>query len=140
MAITASGLYLKTFQDSLQNDIAFDILADTLKVALITNTHTPNFDTDVSWNSTNEVGTPSGGVTLTTPTLTVSSGVLVFDGDDTAWGSQTMSGIRAARIYDSTVTDRLVCLVNFGSDYAVTSGVFTIQWDATGIFRLDLTP
>ena len=140
MAITASGLYLKTFQDSLQNDIAFDILADTLKVALITNTHTPNFDTDVSWNSTNEVGTPSGGVTLTTPTLTVSSGVLVFDGDDTAWGSQTMSGIRAARIYDTTVTDRLLCLVNFGTDYAVTSGVFTIQWHASGIFAIDLTP
>jgi hypothetical protein len=140
VAITASGLYVLAFKDALQNDIALDVLADTLKVALITNSHTPNFDTDTTWNSTNEVGTPSGGITLASPTLTVSSGSLVFDAADTAWGSQTMSGIRACRIYDSTVSDRLICLVNFGSDYSVTSGVLTIEWNASGIFSLDLTP
>ena len=140
MAITASGLYVLTFKDALNNDIALDLTVDTLKAALITNTHTPNFDTDSAWNSTNEVGTPSGGVTLTTPTLTVTSGSLVFDADDAVWSSQTMSGIRACRIYDSTISNRLVCLVDFGSDYSVTSGVLTIQWNASGIFAIDLTP
>lgn len=144
MAITASGLYCLTFKDILGNDTAIDLLVDTLKVALITNSHTPNFDSDTAWNSTNEVGTPSGGIALGSPTLTVTSGTLVFDGNDTAWGSQTMSGIRACRIHDDTISgpvaDPLLCLVNFGSDYAVTSGVLTIQWSATGIFSLDLTP
>lgn len=144
MAITASGLYCLSFQAMLQNDSAIDVLFDTIKVALITNTHTPNFDTDYGWNSTNEVGSPSGGITLTTPTLTVSSGSLVFDGDDTAWGPQTISGIRACRIYDDTITtptaDPMLCLVNFGSDYSVTSGVLTIQWHSSGIFAIDLTP
>jgi hypothetical protein len=144
MAITASGLYCLTFKDILGNDTAIDVLADTIKAALINNTHTPNFDTDTGWNSTNEVGTPSGGVALTSPTLTVSSGSLVFDAADTAWGSQTMSGIRACRIYDATITtptaSPMLCLVNFGSDYSVSSGVLTIQWAAGGIFSVDLTP
>lgn len=144
MAITASGLYCLSFRDILQNDSAIDILADTLKVALITNSATPNFDTDATWTSTNEVGTPSGGITLTSPTLTVTSGSLVFDGADTAWGSQTISSIRGCRIYDDTITtptaDPLLCLVNFGSDYSVTSGVLTIQWHSSGIFSIDMTP
>jgi hypothetical protein len=144
MAITASGLYCVTFRDILKNDTAIDILVDDIFVALITNSHTPNFDTDYGWNSTNEVGSPSGGVQLQTPALSVSSGSLVFDGDDTAWGSQTISGIRACRIYDNTIAsptaDPMLCLVNFGSDYSVTSGVLTIQWHSSGIFSIDLTP
>jgi hypothetical protein len=144
MAITASGLYCLSFKDILSNDTAIDVLADTINVALITNTHTPNFDTDSSWNSTNEVGTPSGGIALSSPTLTVSSGALVFDAGDTVWGSQTISSIRACRIYDASIStptaNPLLCLVNFGSDYAVSSGVLTIQWAAGGIFSVDLTP
>jgi len=144
MAITASGLYCLNFKDILGNDTAVDLLADTIKVALVTNSATPNFDTERSWANTYEVGSPGGGITLTTPTLTVTSGSLVFDGDDTAWGSQTISGIRGCIIYDDTITtpyaDPQICLVNFGSDYSVTSGVLTIQWHSSGIFSLDMTP
>lgn len=144
MAVTASGLYVLTFKDILGNDTAVDLLADSIKVALLTNSATPNFDTDTLWNSTNEVATPSGGIALASPTLTVSSGSLVFDAADTAWGSQTFSGARAARIYDDTITtpvaDPLLALINFGADYGVTAGVFTLQYHATGIFAIDLTP
>lgn len=144
MAITASGIYCLTLKDIFGNDTAIDLLADAVKAALVTDTHTPNFDTDTAWNATNEVATPSGGITHTSPTLTVSSGSLVFDAADTAWASQTFSGARGVRIYDDTITtpvaDPLLILVNLGVDYAVTSGVFTLQWAAGGIALWDLTP
>lgn len=148
MAISASGLFYLTFRDILQNDTAVDLLADSIKVALFTNSTTnPNFDTNTAYAAApfnaNEVGTPSGGIAIGTPTITVQSGsLLTFDGVDTAWGSQTFSGARGAVVYDDTITtpvaDPVLVLVNFGADYGVTSGVFTIQWASAGIFYLDL--
>ena len=148
MAISASGLFYLTFRDILQNDTAIDLLADTVKVALFTNSTTnPNFDTNTAYGAApfnaNEVGSPSGGIALTTPTITVQAGsLLTYDADNTPWGSQTFSGARGALVYDDTITtptaDPALVLVNFGADYGVTSGVFTIQWATAGIFYLDL--
>lgn len=144
MAVTASGIYVLTIKDILGNDTAIDVLADSLKVALLSNSATPNFNTDAGWSSTNEIATPSGGIVLASPTLTVSAGSLVFDAADTSWGSQTFSGARAARIYDDTITtptaDPLLALINFGADYGVTAGVFSILYHSSGIFAIDLTP
>lgn len=150
MAITASGLYYPTFEDALDNDSAIDLAADSHKVALFTNSLTaPNFGTDTAYGvapyNANEVGSPAGGIALATVTVTLdtSSGVrLKFDAADTAWGSQSITGIRGALIYDDTATtpvaDPALCLVNLTTDYAVTSGVFTLQWAAGGIFYLQL--
>jgi len=150
MAITASGLYFPSFEDIVDNDSAIDLAADTHKVALFTNSLTaPNFGTDTAYGSApynaNEVGSPSGGVALSSVTVTLdtSSGVrLKFDAADTAWGSQSISGIRGALIYDDTITtpvaDPVLCLVDLTTDYAVTSGVFTLQWASGGIFYLQL--
>lgn len=146
MAITASGLFFTTFEDSLDNDTTFDLAADSHKVALFTNsTTTPNFGTNTAYGSApfnaNEVGSPAGGVALASVTVTLdtTSGVrLKFDAADTAWGSQSISGIRAALIYDTTVSNTCVCLVDLTTDYAVTSGVFTLQWASGGIFYIQL--
>lgn len=150
MAITASGLFFPTFEDALDNDAAIALDTDTHKAALFTNSLTsPNFGTNTAYGSApfnaNEVGSPSGGVALTSVTVALdsSSGIkLKFDAADTAWSSQTISGIRGVLIYDDTITtpvaDPALCLVNLGSDYAVTSGVFTLQWAAGGIFTLTL--
>jgi hypothetical protein len=147
MAVTASGLYYITFRDMLQNDTAVDLIADTMKCALFTNSITPNFDSNTSYSATNEVsgtGYSAGGATIANDAISVSSGTLIYDADDTAWTTSTFSSVRAGIIYDDTITtpqaDPLVCLVNFGADFAVTAGTFTIQWAAGGIFSIDLTP
>lgn len=147
MTFTASGLFYLSFRDMFQNDIATDVLADTLKVALFTNSlTTPNYDTNTAYGAApfnaNEVGSPAAGIALTSPTITVQSGsVLTFDAADTAWGSQTISAIRGGLLYDDTMTtptaDPGLAGITFGADYSVTSGVFTIQWAAAGIWTLD---
>jgi hypothetical protein len=155
MAITASGGFGLTFRDILQNDTAVDVVADVVKVALFTNTVTnPNFDTNTAWNAApfnaNEVtgtGYTAGGNAIANDAITVASpsaGMLKYDGDDVAWTTATFSGARGALIYDDTITtpvaDPALILVNFGADFAVTGGTFTIQWHANGIFTLDYTP
>lgn len=147
MAVTASGLHYIAFRDMFQNDSAIDLLADTLKIALYTNSITPNYDTDTSYSATNEVsgtGYTAGGVALANDTITVSSGTLIYDADDSSWTTSTFSAVRAGRIYDDTITtptaDPLICTINFGADFAVTAGTFTIQYAAGGVWAIDLTP
>lgn len=148
MAVTASGLYFLTFEKMLTNAAAIDLEAEDLKVAMFTNSITPNFDTDTAYGSApydaNEVsgtGYTSGGATLSTTEITVSSGTLVYDAADVAWASSTISNARCALIYaDGSAGDEAVCLVDFGGDYSTTSGTFTIQWNGSGIFTIDLTP
>ena len=147
MAVSASGLFVPTFLDVLDaTKLAVNLVGDTVKVAMITNSSTPNFDTHDHWSdlSSNEVsGTnyTSGGVALASKALTGSSGTIKFDADDASWSSSTISSARAAVVYDDTLTnDPLVCLVNFGADYSSANGTFTITWNASGIFTLDLTP
>lgn len=146
-AVTASGLYYLSFRDMFQNDSAIDVLADTIKTSLITNSATPNFDTDAGYSATNEVsgtGYTAGGAAVANDTITVSSGTLIYDGDDVSWTTATFSSARAARGYDDTITtptaDPLLWLTNFGADFAVSAGTFTIQWAAGGIWAIDLTP
>lgn len=150
MTFTASGLFYLTFRDILMNDTAVDILADTTKAALFTNSlTTPDFATNTAyaaapWNA-NEVGTPSGGIAIANDTITTTGTVLLkYDGDDTAWGSQTIANARGCLIYDDTIASPVakpaICAVTFGADFSVTSGVLTIVWDSAGIFTIDLTP
>ena len=151
-AISASGLFYLTFRDIFQNDTAVDLLADTIKAALFTNSVTnPNFDTNTAYAAApfnaNEVagtGYTAGGAALANDTITVSSGTLVYDADDTSWAGSTITNARGALLYDDTITtpvaDPAIGLVNFGADYSTSNGTFTIQWAAGGIFTIDLTP
>lgn len=150
MAITASGLFYLSFRDMVLNDEATDLVVDTIKVALFTNTTTaPNFGTNTAYAAApfnaNEVGTPAGGIALVTPTVTldVAAGIkLKYDAADTAWGSQTITGIRGVLGYDDTmatpVAKPAIFLIDLTADYNVTSGVFTLQYAAAGIFTLQL--
>lgn len=158
MAVTVSGLYVQNFIDELDaTNIGFDFSLTTHKIALLSNAATPNFDTDVTWNSTNEVsgtGWASGGVLLSAaaagatsvaPTLTISpTGTMMYDMNDIAVSSTTLTNARAARIYADALTtptaDALIVLINFGADFSTSNGTFGIQWAATGVFAVDLTP
>lgn len=149
MAITASGLFVPTFLDALDDTaLALDLTVETHKVAMFTNSVTPNFDTDTAYGSApynaNEVsgtGYTAGGTALLVTTLTGSSGSLVWDAQDTLWSSSTISNARGALIYaDALVGDNAIALVDFGADFSTTNGDFTIQWPGGGIATIDLTP
>lgn len=144
MAFSASGIFYLSFKDMFNNDSAIDWTADTVKVALFTNSiTTPNYDTNTAYGAApfnaNEVGSPSAGVALASQAWTISSG-MKFDATDTAWGSQSISNARGCLIYDDTITtptaDPALVGVTFGADYSTTSGVLTIVWNASGILTL----
>lgn len=158
MAITASGFYVQNLIDEFDvTNLGFDWTLTTHKIALLSNAATPNFDTDVTWNSTNEVsgtGWATGGIALsaaavggtsTAPTLTISpTGTMMWDMGDISVAGTTLTNARACRFYaDALATptaDALILLVNFVSDFSTVNGVFGIQWAATGVGTWDGTP
>lgn len=142
----ASGLYGVTLRDVFDaSALPVDYISDTIKFLLVTDTHTPAFDTDdeitdVDNQIANGSGYTTGGVTLGTKTLVASSSVLTFDAADAAWTTSTFSAVRGGIMWDDTVTtptaDPLIMAMTFGADYAVTSGTFTVQFNASGIFYI----
>lgn len=155
MAVTVSGLYLANMIDVFDaTQLAVDLSLTSHKIALLSNAATPNFSTDVTWNNTNEVagtGWVTGGIALsaaaagatsTAPTLTESpTGTMMYDMNDVAVSSTTLTNARAARIYaDALAGDNLIVLINFGADFSTSNGTFGIQWAAGGVFTVDWTP
>ena len=149
MAVTVSGLYYPTWRDALNGTIVLNLDLETHKVAMFTNTITPNFSTDTAYGvapyNANEVsgtGYTAGGALLTTTTLSESpTATLMVDAADTAWTTSTITHDRCALVYaDALAGNNAICLVNFGADYSTVAGTFTIQWAAGGVFTIDLTP
>lgn len=119
-----------------------DWLNDTIKVALLTSSYTPNQNThqyfsDVSANEVSGTGYTAGGVTLGSKTAVQSTVTMTFSGANASWSASTITA-RYAVIYDSTpgtgATDPLVAYVDFGADQSSSSGTFTISWSGSGIF------
>lgn len=149
MAVTASGLFLATFIDALDTtQLALDLDLETHKVAMFTNSITPNFDSDTAYGvspyNANEVsgtGYSAGGVALTTTTFTGSSGTMTFDAADTSWSSSTITNARCALIYaDALAGNNAIALVNFAADFSTNNGTFLITWSGSGIWTWDATP
>lgn len=150
MAVTVSGLFVPTFMDILDTtQLAIDLDLETHKVAMFTNSITPNFSSDTAYavapynaNEVSGTGYTSGGALLTSTTVSESpTGTLMWDAADTSWSTSTITNARCALIYaDALAGNNAICLVNFGADYSTVAGTFTIQWAAGGIFTIDLTP
>lgn len=122
-----------------------DLDTDTIKVALVTSSYTPDQDAhDFFDDVTNEVvgtGYTAGGATLGSAAVTADNtdNEGVFDAADTSWTTATITA-RAAVIYKSTgtaSTSALIAYVDFGSDKISTAGTFTIAWNAEGILNLN---
>ena len=102
MAVTVSGLFYPTWRDALNGTIVLNLDLETHKVAMFTNTITPNFSTDTAYGvapyNANEVsgtGYTAGGALLTTTTLSESpTGTLMVDAADTAWTTSTITNAR----------------------------------------------
>ena len=139
----ASKLYGNFLLKALNKEVDFD--SDTIKVALLTSSYTPDQDAhdyfnDVSTYEVTGTGYTSGGATLASKTATYDSAtnVIVLDAADVTWSASTITA-RYAVVYDSTgtaSTSALIGYVDFGSDQSSTNGNFTITWDSTGIVRI----
>lgn len=150
MAVTVSGLFLPTWLDILDTtQLAVDLDLETHKLALFTNSITPNYSTDSAYGvapyNANEVsgaGYTAGGTVITATTVTESpTGSLRWDAADTSWAGSTITNARAALAYaDALVGNNAIVLINLGADYTTVAGTFTVQWSALGIVALDLTP
>lgn len=150
MAWSASGVFAQYVLAAMNRVAAFDLDSDTLKVALYNNTGTPDKTVTAAntaynagqWVTANEVSQvgqwAAGGVTLTSPTVTASSSTVTFDAADTASGaSATLSSVYGCLVYDSTlstpVANQGISFHYFGGTQSVTSGVFTVVWNASGL-------
>jgi hypothetical protein len=150
VAVTVSGLFVLNWIDIVDaSQLAVDLSLTTNKVALFTNTITPNYSTDTAYavapynaNEISGTGYTAGGAAVASPTITESpTGTLMYDLADVSWTTSTITNARCSLFYANALAPKAaICLVNFGADYSTSAGTFTIQWAAGGMFNIDLTP
>lgn len=121
---------------------------DSYKVALYqSNTMTPDRTVTTAvlteyngaasqWVTANEVsgtGYSAGGVAVSSPTVTQASNVVTFTSAGTPqWTGASFTAF-GCLVYDTTVANEGLCFNYFGGSQTVTSGTFTITWNASGI-------
>ena len=140
---TVYGLLAKSV---FNKEIDWD--TDTIKVALVTSSYTPNQDTHDYWddvvaNEATGTGYTATGATLGSKTATYDTATnkTTFDAADVSWASSTITA-RYAVLYDSSpatdATRPLLAYVDFGSNQSSSAGTFTVSWSASGIFTLTM--
>ncbi len=153
MAWSASKVYAANLTAMFNRDaVALDMNADAFKVALFDNSITP--DNTVAAASTayaagvwasggvsDASGWPAAGRSLVSVTSTFTSATYTFDAADTASANSTttLSGTFGCLNYDDTATspaDSGISFHYFGGTQSVTSGLFTIVWNASGLFTV----
>ena len=105
---------------------------DTFKIALYTSSASLDAST-TAYSSSNEVSDSgsysAGGGSLTSVTPTTSGTTAICDFADISFTSATITA-RGAMIYNSSNSNKAVCILDFGGDKTSTSGTFTIQFPA----------
>lgn len=85
----------------------------------------------VGYSATGEVTGPGYTATGLALTATLSTGVdgttAILDFLDSVWTDATFTA-RYALVYDANAANKEGFVIDFGSDQAVSSGTFTIQW------------
>ena len=102
---------------------------NAFKLALYTSSATLGAAT-TAFSATNEVsgtGYSSGGGALTNVTPTLSGTTAFTDFADLTFSSSTITA-NGALIYNSTNSNKAVCVLAFGGDKSSTNGDFTIQF------------
>ena len=126
-------------------DGSIDLDTDTIKVALVTSSYSPDKDNhdffdDVQSYEVSGDGYTAGGATLNNKSVTQdnTNDRGVFDADDVTWSNSTITA-RGAVLYKDTgdpSTSPLICYFDFGEDKSSSNGDFTIQWNADGILYI----
>lgn len=121
-----------------------DWVTDTIKVALTTSAYTPDQDVHDFFNDvTNEItgtGYSAGGVTLGSKSTSydTTSNETRLIAANAQWTSASFTAAKAVIFKDTGTasTSPLLGYVDFGGNETVSSGTFTIQWDATGVLKI----
>ena len=104
---------------------------DSFKIALYT--ANPYTTSSTVFTSTDEVSSagssnyPAGGKALTSQTVTATTATTAIDFADTTFSSATFTAAFAA-IYNSSDSDKLVVVLDFGGSKTATNGDFTISF------------
>lgn len=149
MTITNSGMFLPTWIDILDTtQLAINLDLTSHKVALFTDTLTPNYSTDTAYavspynaNEVSGTGYTAGGVALAGTVVSDVAGTLKWDANDVQWTTSTITGAKGALIYaDALAGKNAIVLVTLGTSYSTSAGTLLISWNSLGIVNLDLTP
>jgi hypothetical protein len=107
-----------------------DFRTDTFKLALYTSDAT-NDETTTAYTATNEVsgtGYVAGGQDLTVVPPVIVNGVAYPDFADEVFSTLTVSDIRSGLIYNSSQSNRSVCVLDFGRSFTKTAQDFTVTF------------
>jgi hypothetical protein len=143
-----SKIFMAFLEDTFENTAALDLDSDTHKAALFDNSITPSQTVATAstvygagvWASGGVLdasGWPAVGRNLVA-TSGFASNVYTFDSSDTvsANNTTTLTNAYGCLVYDDTTGDQGICFNYFGGANSVTSGTFTIVWNASGIFAI----
>ena len=117
--------------------------AAILKCALYDNTATLNQNT-TAYTTANEISSSgtnytTGGATLTNVAITVDGTTAIFDCDNVTFANATISA-QAALIYNNSLANAAIAVLDFGGVKTSTNGTFELQFpnaDATnGLIRI----
>lgn len=118
---------------------------DTIKVALLADTYTPDQDvhafwSDVSANEISGINYTAGGAALTTKTITHNAinNSTVLSADNVSWPVSTITA-RYVIIYQDTGvagTSILCGFADLGENKSSSNGDFNLNWSASGIFEI----
>lgn len=140
MAIT-QAMCTSFKQELLTGTHNFTTGQDTIKLALYTSSASLDAST-TAYSTSNEVsgtGYSAGGNTLTNVTPTTGGTTAFTDFDDTSFTSSSITA-RGALIYNSSQSDKAICVLDFGSDKTSSNGTFSIVFPnaaaSTAIIRI----
>jgi hypothetical protein len=106
------------------------VTGDVFKIALFTYEATLNSSTGI-YTTDNECpatgGYSAGGNILVGQGVTTSGTTVYIDFDDSVWLASTMAAA-GALIYNSTKTNKAVCVLNFGGTYTTDNKDFTVTF------------
>tara|TARA_R100001377_G_scaffold77582_1_gene54910 strand:- start:265 stop:687 length:423 start_codon:yes stop_codon:yes gene_type:complete len=125
MAITQA--VCNSFKQELLQGL-HDLDGNTLKLALFTSSATLGAST-TAYSTTNEAsgtGYTAGGETVTSVAVSLSGNVAFVDFADVSFTSATISDAAGALLYNSSVSDKAIAVIDFGSIKSVTGGTLTV--------------
>lgn len=149
MAITASGIYLPTFEKQMIDTLGLSMESEVaIYGALVSDSYTPDYTAHDFFNDvTNEVsgtGYTAGGQVITGTEITLASGTATFDHNDVSWTSSTITSAMGMVEYfkrgGASSADELLLLLDFVSAVSTSNGTLAVQINAAGAATWDLTP
>jgi len=118
----------------------YDLNNDTLKMVLLDDGHTPSathdYYSDISVDElSNGNGYTTGGATLANVTWTESAGTATLDADNVQWTNANFTS-RYGVIYNTTVSNELICLFDFTENKQASNITFEVRFSTSGILDL----